>query len=136
MKKNAFSSFLPLVLLFSSCSENGGSGNYVEGLSYLDHKPLRIEIADGKIIKIMNIKRLSDPDSKIYIRNFSLLAEAMNDPELLGSIPGFHLEGPFISPVDGFRGAHPLKYVRKPDWEEFMEVYEDSGKNILQVTLA
>jgi N-acetylglucosamine-6-phosphate deacetylase len=49
---------------------------------------------------------------------------------------GYHLEGPYISPIDGYRGAHPLKFVRKPDWNEFMELYEASGRNILQVTLA
>ncbi len=70
------------------------------------------------------------------LKNFELLAEAMKDPDLHGSIVGFHLEGPYISPMDGFRGAHPLRYVRNPDWNEFMELYEASGGNILQVTLA
>jgi N-acetylglucosamine-6-phosphate deacetylase len=55
---------------------------------------------------------------------------------LLGSIPGFHLEGPYISGEDGYRGAHPEKYVRKPDWKEFMELFDASGKNIMQVTVA
>jgi N-acetylglucosamine-6-phosphate deacetylase len=55
---------------------------------------------------------------------------------LLGSIPGFHLEGPYISPVDGFRGAHSANFIRKPDWNEFMEYYKASGKKILTVTLA
>jgi N-acetylglucosamine-6-phosphate deacetylase len=53
-----------------------------------------------------------------------------------GSIPGFHLEGPYINPEDGFRGAHPKQFVKPPDWDEFMKLYEASGKNILQVTLA
>jgi len=70
------------------------------------------------------------------LKNFEILARIMDDPELHGSIVGFHLEGPYISPEDGFRGAHPLRYVRKPDWDEFMELYEASGKNILEVTLA
>ena len=73
---------------------------------------------------------------KIFMKNFALLAEAKEDPETRGAIPGFHLEGPYISPVDGYRGAHPLIYVRKPDWNEFMELYNASGKNILQVTVA
>jgi N-acetylglucosamine-6-phosphate deacetylase len=32
------------------------------------------------------------------------------------SIPGIHLEGPFISPHDGPRGAHPKACVKAPDW--------------------
>ncbi len=75
-------------------------------------------------------------DHKIFLKNFKLLAQAKEDPETRGSIAGFHLEGPYISPVDGYRGAHPLIHVRKPDWNEFMELYNASGKNILQVSLA
>jgi len=32
---------------------------------------------------------------------------------------GFHVEGPHISPHDGPRGAHPRRWVRPPDIEEF-----------------
>ena len=32
------------------------------------------------------------------------------------SITGIHLEGPFLSPEDGPRGAHPIKYIKSPDW--------------------
>jgi N-acetylglucosamine-6-phosphate deacetylase len=38
--------------------------------------------------------------------------------------------------VDGYRGAHPLKYVRKPDWNEFTALYEASQRSILTVTIA
>jgi N-acetylglucosamine-6-phosphate deacetylase len=79
---------------------------------------------------------LTTNSNELLSRNFNVLATAMNDPELLGSIPGFHLEGPFISPADGFRGAHPQKYVRKPDWNEFLELNRAAGNKILQVTIA
>src|SRR5262249_50114972 len=36
--------------------------------------------------------------------------------------PGCHLEGPYISPEDGPRGAHPLKHVRGADWDEFLRL--------------
>ena len=79
---------------------------------------------------------LTTNDSNILLKNLRLLAKAKKDPSLLGSIPGFHMEGPYISPEDGYRGAHPLEFVKKPDWTEFMKYYKASGKNILQVTLA
>ncbi|MEX2565025.1 MAG: amidohydrolase family protein [Cyclobacteriaceae bacterium] len=79
---------------------------------------------------------LTTNKKEIYLKNLALLAKAMEDPEIRGAIPGFHMEGPYISPVDGYRGAHPLVSVRKPDWEEFMELYEASEGNILQFTLA
>lgn len=79
---------------------------------------------------------LTTDDHAIYMKNFALLARAKNDPVSRGSIAGFHLEGPYISADDGYRGAHPLKHVRKPDWNEFMKLYDASGRNILQVTIA
>jgi N-acetylglucosamine-6-phosphate deacetylase len=72
----------------------------------------------------------------LVVKNITLLAKFKDNPTLRGSIPGFHLEGPYISPLDGFRGSHASKNVRKPDWREFLEVYEASGRNILQVTMA
>lgn len=73
---------------------------------------------------------------EILLKNFSVLGEAMRDPLLLGSIPGFHLEGPFISPEDGFRGAHPLQHVRLPSIAEFNAYQAAAGGKILQLTLA
>jgi N-acetylglucosamine-6-phosphate deacetylase len=73
---------------------------------------------------------------ELLLKNFAVLAGAMNDRSLLGSIAGFHLEGPYISPVDGYRGAHPKEHVRKPDWEEFVELNNAAGGKILIVTLA
>lgn len=79
---------------------------------------------------------LTTNDHQIFLKNFELLAHVKNDTSLQGSIAGFHLEGPYISPVNGYRGAHPLIHVRYPDWDEFIELYNISQKNILQVTLA
>lgn len=73
---------------------------------------------------------------EILTRNFGILAGVIDNPALKGSIPGFHLEGPYINPEDGFRGAHPKQYVKLPDWGEFMKIYEASGRRILQITLA
>ena len=72
----------------------------------------------------------------LLIKNFSVLGKVKDNPALLGSIPGFHLEGPYISPVDGYRGAHPLIYVRKPDWNEFMMFNKAAGNGIIHITIA
>ncbi len=58
------------------------------------------------------------------------------DADTASSIPGLHLEGPYISRVDGPRGAHPLEHVRLPDWEEFQRLQEACGGRIILVTLA
>ncbi|MEZ4970034.1 MAG: amidohydrolase family protein [Flavobacteriaceae bacterium] len=69
-------------------------------------------------------------------RNFAILAEAQKDPEIGGSIPGFHLEGPYISPLPGFRGAHLGKYIKNPDWEEFQELQRAANIGIKLITVA
>ena len=57
-------------------------------------------------------------------------------PEVAARIPGIHLEGPFISPDDGPRGAHPRQHVRPPDWDEFRRLQDASGSRIKLVTVS
>ncbi len=165
----------------------------IEGLYYLDKKPVSIEIKDGKIVSIQSIEKLSDESHPYFIApglidnqvngfagvsfnytNGELdkegirkvtcelwkkgvttyfptltsnsrevmttilkeLASEQNDGYLHGSVPGYHLEGPYLSPEDGYRGAHPLKWVRRPDWNEFMSFYKAAGGKVLTVTVA
>lgn len=164
-----------------------------EGLFYLDQSPVRVEVINGKIARIIRIKELTGRNKNVYIgpglidnqvngysgvsfslgnatftkedaikvtkdlwkagvtsylptlrtnsqenllRNLAVLAKAKQDPATSGSIAGYHLEGPYISVENGYRGAHALEYVRKPEWNAFMKLYEASNKSILQVTLA
>lgn len=69
-------------------------------------------------------------------KSFSLLAGSMDDDLMLMSIPGFHLEGPYLSPVKGYRGAHPEEYIRLPDWEEFSALQEAAQGKIRLITVA
>ena len=52
------------------------------------------------------------------------------------NIPGIHLEGPFISPEDGPRGAHHREYVKAPDWELFQRWQQAANGHISIVTLS
>ena len=165
----------------------------IDGLYYLDHKPISVIIKNGKILSVSRMPKLAPIDRNKYIapglidnqvngfngvsfssegtelteegvykatrslwengvttffptvttnshqeliRSFSILAKARNNVSTLGSIPGFHLEGPYISAEDGYRGAHSKSFVRAPDWEEFMELYKASDNSILTVTVA
>jgi N-acetylglucosamine-6-phosphate deacetylase len=58
------------------------------------------------------------------------------DADLARAIPVLHLEGPYISREDGPRGAHPLRHVRAPDWNEFRHFQDAAGGRIRLVTLA
>jgi N-acetylglucosamine-6-phosphate deacetylase len=51
-------------------------------------------------------------------------------------IVGIHLEGPFISPVDGYRGAHPKDAVRRWNVEEMNRLLEAGNGLVRIVTLA
>jgi len=52
------------------------------------------------------------------------------------AVAGIHVEGPYIAPEDGPRGAHPKDHVRDPDWAEVEAFQEAAGGRIRLFTLA
>ncbi len=79
---------------------------------------------------------LTTNSRELLLKHLAVLEKARTNPGLYGSIVGYHLEGPYISPVDGYRGAHPKEYVRLPDWNEFLQFDEAANHHIVQVTVA
>jgi N-acetylglucosamine-6-phosphate deacetylase len=72
-----------------------------------------------------------------FTRVVAAIAQAIDeDAKVARACPGIHLEGPYISPIDGPRGAHPREHVRPPDWEEFARWQEAAGGRIRLITLA
>jgi N-acetylglucosamine-6-phosphate deacetylase len=68
---------------------------------------------------------------------FATLRRACDEDRALDrALPGLHLEGPYISPEDGPRGAHPKAHVRPPSWDEFCRLQDAAGGRIRLVTLA
>ena len=57
---------------------------------------------------------------------------AVDDP----AIAGFHMEGPYISSVDGPRGAHPRAYCRAASVDDFARRQDAADGRIILVTLA
>lgn len=71
------------------------------------------------------------------LNSFRVLQKACtNDSALARAFIGYHLEGPYLSPLDGPRGAHPLAHIRDPDWDEFCRLQEAAGGRIRMVTVA
>jgi len=66
----------------------------------------------------------------------TLAAARAADPGLARTIPGYHLEGPYLSGEDGPRGAHPRAHARDPDWDEFRRLQDAADGRILMVTVA
>src|SRR4051794_26928885 len=67
----------------------------------------------------------------------SLIAAACDQsPEVSRMLLGIHLEGPFLSDREGYRGAHPKGALRDPDWGLFQELQATSGNRIVLLTMA
>src|SRR5215470_15118024 len=67
----------------------------------------------------------------------SNLARAADEsPEFARAMIGIHVEGPFISPEDGPRGAHPKQHARPPDWNEFQRWQDAARGQIRIITLS
>jgi N-acetylglucosamine-6-phosphate deacetylase len=67
---------------------------------------------------------------------FSNLAGAKETIPHGHAMEAFHLEGPYISPEDGPRGAHPARWVRPPDLDELARFNDAARGNIRLVTLS
>ena len=75
--------------------------------------------------------------SDALLANFTALAAACEADEVLGaSVLGFHLEGPFVSPLDGYRGAHDAAHCRAPSWALFSEWQAAAKGRIRLITVA
>lgn len=66
----------------------------------------------------------------------TILAACQQDAATARRIVGVHLEGPYLSPLDGPRGAHPLAEIRPPSIEEFSKWQELAGGLIRLVTVS
>jgi N-acetylglucosamine-6-phosphate deacetylase len=70
-------------------------------------------------------------------RRFEGLERARaGDREVARMIAGYHLEGPWISPLAGFRGAHSPDPIHAPSMPEFARLQSAAGGRIRLVTLA
>jgi len=70
-------------------------------------------------------------------RNLAVIASAAAaSPAVRAAIPGIHLEGPYISPIAGPRGAHNAAFTRDPSWDE-LAAWQEAARGMLRLlTLA
>jgi N-acetylglucosamine-6-phosphate deacetylase len=79
---------------------------------------------------------ISAPEEQICCA-LRVIAEARkNDRKVAACIPLVHVEGPHISPVDGYRGAHNAGAIRPPSLKEFARWQEAAGGIVGFVTLS
>jgi N-acetylglucosamine-6-phosphate deacetylase len=71
------------------------------------------------------------------LRQLAIVRQACEQDELCAAtIAGIHLEGPFLSPQEGARGAHDPRFLQSPDLALFERFQAVSGGRIRLVTLA
>ncbi|MEA2087503.1 MAG: hypothetical protein U9O91_05345 [Candidatus Caldatribacteriota bacterium] len=79
---------------------------------------------------------VSSPPERI-LKNLEIISKAINSsPDIKETIPGIHIEGPFISSEEGPRGCHDPSFIRNPDFEEFKQWQEAAEGWIVMVTIA
>lgn len=79
---------------------------------------------------------ITNSDENI-LKILSTISAACEENPLVDScILGIHLEGPFLSDVDGARGAHDRQYIKPPSWELVQRFQEAAGGKIRLITMA
>jgi N-acetylglucosamine-6-phosphate deacetylase len=73
---------------------------------------------------------------EVYRRNLPILAAAANDPRLKGRLLGIHLEGPFLNPGEGARGAHNPDWMISGNVNRLRELIELGGGTVRLLTIA
>jgi N-acetylglucosamine-6-phosphate deacetylase len=53
-------------------------------------------------------------------------------PEDAAGITGIHLEGPFLSPEEGPRGAHPKEHIVPPDWDMICR-WQEAAEGLIRI---
>lgn len=79
---------------------------------------------------------VTNSDEKIHQLIHTIVAACEAYPLVNACVGGIHLEGPFISEVEGARGAHNQRYIKAPDWNWVKQCQELSGGRVKMVTFS
>jgi N-acetylglucosamine-6-phosphate deacetylase len=79
---------------------------------------------------------ITDEIATMCRRLSALVAMRDRDPVAARVIAGFHIEGPFLNPADGYRGAHPANAIRRADADAMRRLLDAAAGLTRLVTLA
>lgn len=79
---------------------------------------------------------ITNSDENILKILSTIYKACLSNPLVNDCIGGIHLEGPFISPEPGAKGAHDEQYIKPPDWALFKKFQTAAGGKIKIITLA
>src|SRR5688500_12951433 len=90
--------------------------------------------ADGTQAILATI--ITEHVEKMAARLARIVAIREKDPLVREMIPALHIEGPFLSPQDGYRGAHPKDAIRPADCDVMARLLEAGGGLVQLVSVA
>jgi len=79
---------------------------------------------------------ISDRIESLALKLRRLESFRRNSEWMDSMVPGYHIEGPYLSPLEGYRGAHPAGVMKDPEPAELDLLQEAAGGRIRLVTLA
>ena len=114
--------------------------NGISGISFTDPETQIADLARAdEAIRECGVSRycptIITRDHDTTTQLCSLFSRAWSEGSLPGAV-GLHLEGPFISSEDGYRGAHQRRFTRDPDYSELERWQEAADGRICIITLA
>lgn len=96
-------------------------------------RAIRAQFASGVTRFYPTVITGAPEDMEAALRNLSRAKDSLAEG---AAIEGFHVEGPHIGIDDGPRGAHPKRWVRPPDFDEFRRWQQAAGGLVRIVTLS
>jgi N-acetylglucosamine-6-phosphate deacetylase len=95
-----------------------------------------VQLLAGQGITTFFPTLVTNTDAAIVKLLGTLVQACETYPQVEASIGGIHLEGPFLSPEDGARGAHSKHLVRPPDWQLLLHWQAVAKGKIKLITLS
>jgi len=108
------------------------------GVSFTDEK-----LTEEGVLKVVETLRddgtdaflatiVTSPDDTTFHCLRTIRAAMKRYPECRKRILGFHMEGPFLSSVPGYSGAHNRAWVRDPDFKVY-EKWQDAADGLVRL---
>ncbi|RCS47756.1 N-acetylglucosamine-6-phosphate deacetylase [Bremerella cremea] len=94
-------------------------------------RALQRDNVEGVLVTI-----ITDEIQRMAARLCRIVQLRAADPLVRRVIAGVHVEGPFISDVPGYVGAHPVAHAKQADWGEMESLLEAAEGLVRIVTLA
>jgi N-acetylglucosamine-6-phosphate deacetylase len=122
---------------FCDIQTNGRWGISYSSPSLTIEDVIRVVLAQAELGTSRLLPTLITASFEATRHGVETIARACVEDEQVGRmVVGIHLEGPWISSVDGYRGAHPIEHARDPDLDEFDAWQEAACGRVRLVTLA